>query len=113
MNLHDIRVLYLREMRSALRDRTIVVAGILVPVILYPFILWLVFTGFTFVSGQTADLKSRVMARNLAVTAPALLQKLQTNPDIELKTVTDPNLEIRNGRLDALADFLPPESSST
>ncbi len=112
MNLRDIRVLYLREMRSALRDRTIVVAGILVPVVLYPFILWLTFTGFTFVSGQTADLKSRVMARNLSPAGWSFVQKLETNPDIELKTVSDPGLELRNGRLDALVELLPPESPS-
>jgi len=107
MNLRDIQVLYLREMRSALRDRTIVAAGILVPVLLYPFILWLIFTGFTFVSGQSADLKSRVMVRNLASTAPLLLDKLQNHPDLELKSVSEPIAEIRNGRLDILAEFLP------
>jgi hypothetical protein len=45
MNLRDIRVLYSREIRSALRDRTIVTNSILLPILLYPVIIWLVFTG--------------------------------------------------------------------
>src|SRR4051812_23090686 len=74
MSLRDIRILYLRELRSALRDRTIVTGSILIPILLYPLILWLAYAGFTFVSGQSADLKSRVMLKDVPV-ANALLQK--------------------------------------
>jgi len=56
----DIRLLYAREIRSALRERNIVVNSILLPIFLYPLLLWLVYSGMTFVSGQTEGFKSRV-----------------------------------------------------
>ena len=111
MNLRDIRILYLRELRSALRDRTIVTGSILVPILLYPLILWIAYAGFTFVSGQSADLKSRVMLRNAPPANALLHQQLQSDPKIELKTVKDPQREIRNGTLDALVEFLPSETT--
>jgi sodium transport system permease protein len=107
MNLRDIRILYFRELRSALRDRTIVTGSILIPILLYPLILWLAYAGFTFVSGQSADLKSRVMLKDVPVANALLQQQLQTDPRIELKTARDPQHEIRNGTLDALVEFIP------
>ena len=56
MNFRDIRLLYWREIRSALRDRTIVMNSILLPILLYPLIIWLVYTGITFISGQNEEL---------------------------------------------------------
>ena len=111
MNLRDIRILYLREIRSALRDRTIVIGSILVPILLYPFILWLAYTGFTFVSGQSADLKSRVMLRGVPIANPLLDQQIRSDPKIEVKTSQDPHRDIRNGTLDALLEFVPADIS--
>jgi len=112
MNLRDIRILYLRELRSALRDGTIVTGSILIPILLYPLILWLAYAGFTFVSGQSADLKSRVMLKNVPVAHAFLQQQLQTDPRIELKNSRDPQHEIRNGTLDALVEFIPDDTPS-
>jgi len=70
-------------------------------------ILWLAYAGFTFVSGQSADLKSRVMLKGIPVTNALLQQQFQTDPRIELKTSRDPRHEIRNGTLDALVEFIP------
>lgn len=109
MNLRDIRILYFRELRSAMRDRTIVTGSILVPILLYPLILWLAFAGLTFVSGQSADLKSRVMLKNAPGIHALLLQQLRADPKIELQTVSDPESGIRNGTLDAAVEFLPPK----
>ena len=36
----EIATLYSWEIRSALRERTIVVNSILIPIFLYPFMLW-------------------------------------------------------------------------
>ena len=112
INLRDIRILYLRELRSALRDRTIVTGSILVPIFLYPLILWLAYAGFTFVSGQSADLKSRVMLNEVPAANILLQQQFRSDTQIELKTVRDPQLEIRNGTLDALVEFFPEDHSS-
>src|ERR1700675_2642071 len=112
MNLRDIRILFFRELRSALRDRTIVTAGILVPILLYPLILWLAYTGFTFVSGQSAGMKSRVMLRDLPIANALLQQQIRSDPAIELKTTRDPQLDIRNGTLDASVEFVPANDPS-
>ena len=60
MRWSEIRVLYLRELRSALRERSIVVTSLLLPVLLYPVMLWLMFTGMTFVQGLSEQATSRV-----------------------------------------------------
>src|SRR4051794_2966311 len=58
MNFTDIKILYVRELRSALRDRSIVTNSILLPIFLYPLIMWLLYTGLTFISGQNEEMKS-------------------------------------------------------
>ena len=84
MNFRDIRVLYCREIRSALRDRTIVTNSILLPIFLYPLIMWLAYTGFTFISGQNEELKSRVMIQNVPAAHANLLKELETDKSIVL-----------------------------
>src|SRR5579883_2381677 len=110
MNFKDIKVLYLRELRSALRDRSIVINSILLPIFLYPVMLWLVYTGFTFISGQNEELKSRVMLASLPPAHGALLKEFQADKSIVVTTLSDPATAIRSGTLDALVEFLPPKS---
>jgi sodium transport system permease protein len=111
MNLRDIKVLYLRELRSALRDRTIVTNSILLPIFLYPVLMWLVYTGITFVSGQNEELRSRVMLKNVPPAHPNLRKEFETDKAMILATSKDPAADIRNGTLDALVEFLPPKST--
>ena len=47
----QVVVLYRRELRGALRERAIVVNSILLPIFLYPLILWLMFSAIVFVEG--------------------------------------------------------------
>src|ERR1041384_5539731 len=107
MNLRDIRVLYGREMRSALRDRTIVTNSILLPILLYPAIIWLAYTGITFVSGVNEQLKARVMLKNLPAAHLALQKAFENDKTLELVDASDPQANIRSGKLDALVEFLP------
>jgi sodium transport system permease protein len=108
MNWRDIRTLYMREMVSALRERTIVTNSILIPIILYPALIWLMYTGFTFVSGQNEEMNSRVMLKDLPAAHDKLGKAFAADDSIALSTVTDPVNEIRNGSLDALVEFRPP-----
>src|SRR5262249_26739160 len=110
MNFRDIKVLYLRELRSALRDRTIVTNSILLPIFLYPLIMWLVYTGFTFVSGQNEELKSRIMLQNVPAAHLSLKKEFETDKSIVLVNSTAPAADVRRGTLDALVEFLPPKS---
>ncbi|UCC26728.1 MAG: ABC transporter permease [Gemmatimonadales bacterium] len=61
MNLRSIWILYVRELRSALRERTIVVNSILMPIFLYPVMLWVLFSGFNLVQGLSEGVTSRVI----------------------------------------------------
>lgn len=60
MSFHDIRLLYLRELRAALRERGIVVNSILIPLFLYPVMLWMMMSAFSFVRGQEERFVSRI-----------------------------------------------------
>ncbi|HSM03556.1 MAG TPA: ABC transporter permease subunit [Longimicrobiales bacterium] len=60
MDLRATWILYRRELRSALRERTIVVNGILMPIFLYPVLLWVMFSALTFVQGLSDTATSRV-----------------------------------------------------
>src|SRR2546428_5690999 len=107
MNLNDIRVIYWREIRSALRDRTIVTNSILLPMLLYPAIIWLVYTGLTFVSGQNEELKSRIMLRDAPMAHAILKKDFETDKSVVLVNSSDPAADIHSGTLDALVEFLP------
>jgi len=107
MNFRDIRVLYWREIRSALRDRTIVTNSILLPMLLYPVMIWLVYTGITFISGQNEELKSRIMLKDLPAAHLRLQRAIEVDKAVQLVTEADPSAAVRNGTLDALVEFLP------
>lgn len=109
MNWKDIKVLYIRELRSALRDRTIVTNSILLPIFLYPVMMWLMYTGFMFVSGQNDELKSRIVLRNVPAAHDTLKKQLESDESIIVSTSADPASEIKAGTVDALAEFLPSE----
>jgi sodium transport system permease protein len=111
MNLNDIKILYIRELRSALRDRTIVTNSILLPIFLYPLIMWLLYTGLTFISGQNEGLKSRIMLKNVPAAHLVLARQFETDKSIVIATSTDPEADIRRGTLDALVEFSPPKSN--
>ena len=110
MNWKDIRILYLREMRSALRDRSVVTNSILMPIFLYPVMMWLVYTGITFVSGQSNDLQSRIMLKEVPAAHALLKKDFESDKSIVVSDSTDPTADIRSGKLDALVEFVPPKS---
>jgi sodium transport system permease protein len=106
-NLADIRLLYWRELRSALRERNIVINSILLPIFLYPLLLWLVYTGISFVGGQTEGFSSRVMLKSLPVAHQQLRNELGRDKRLSLRNSANPLDEIRSGDLDLLVEFLP------
>src|SRR3954453_18882852 len=99
MNWRDIGVLYQRELRSALRERSIVVNSILIPILLYPLLLWLMYTGITFVSGQTSDLESRIALLKFPTQHEDLKRDLATDKHIRIVDSADPNAALKTGSL--------------
>ncbi len=80
--LHDVLTLYRMEVRSALRDRTIVVNSLLIPILLYPLLLWLAFLGITFAMGQGERLTSRLALVRWQRLPPALLSDIERTPGL-------------------------------
>ena len=60
MSLYDIRLLYLREARTALRERGVVLGCLVLPLFFYPVLLWLMLSSFGFVQGQDERRPGRV-----------------------------------------------------
>ncbi len=108
----DVWLLYRRELRSALRERNIVVNSILLPIFLYPLLLWMAYSGITFVTGQTEGFVSRVMIRGLPAAHQGLQEALRKDELIQLSSPGDPVAAIKDGGLDALVEFVPAEASS-
>ena len=114
MNWKDIRTLYLRELRSALRERGIVVYSIIIPVVLYPLLIWLVYTAFSYANGQAAELKSHVMLRSIAGTHHQTLRRaLQADRRSTLIFPRHPEADIKKGNLDLIIDFVQVQDAPT
>lgn len=106
-------LLYRREMRAALREKNIVVNSILIPIFLYPFILWAAFTGVMFVRGQTEGMVARVAVSGLPDAHPGLRRDLEGAKGIRVEPAAGTELErLRDGSLDALLEFLPAEGEA-
>lgn len=82
--LREIGLLYARELRSALRERNIVIYSIVLPIVLYPGILWIVFSTFTFVEGQADRVTARVAVHGDSSRHPGILRLLRSNDGIAL-----------------------------
>ena len=85
MNWSDIWVLYRRELRSAFRDRTIVMNGILVPVFMYPIMMWVMMTGIMFVMGQMDRESSRLVILDPPAEHSALVDTLGAQTNLEIQ----------------------------
>jgi sodium transport system permease protein len=112
----DIGVLYRREARAALRERTIVTNSILMPILLYPFMLWAMFTGIMFVMGQTEAFVSRVAVTGVPPEHATLLKKLETDDHVELRrgmTAEEATQAVAKGDLDAFVEMLPADGEGT
>jgi sodium transport system permease protein len=109
--LTEVAVLYLREIRAALRERSIIVNSIIIPLLLYPFLLWAMFTGISFVQGKTEGFVSRVLVKDLPVGHERFLRMLQVDRQIVLvadsTSVAEATQELRAGTLDAMLEFRP------
>ena len=116
LNWRQIGILYRREMRAAFRERTIVLNSVLIPIFLYPLLLWIGFTGLTYVAGQTEGVRSRVGVLEWPKGHAALHRSFQLNQEIDLIAGTTKRAvlaeQIQKGKLDALLEFLPATNSA-
>ena len=90
----------------------IVTNSVLLPIFLYPVLIWLVYTGFTFISGQNEELKSRIVLKDLPAAHARLKTAFETDKSVILATSANPVEDIRQGKLDALVEFAPAKSGT-
>ena len=111
VRLADIWTIFSFEVRSALRERTIVTNSILMPILLYPFMLWAVFTGMVFVRGQTEGMSARLVLRGLPESHRSLGEEFKRDKRITLvdsgESVEQLAERVRAGSLDAVVEFVP------
>jgi len=111
----DVFVLYRWEVRSALRERTIIINSILVPILLYPVLLWAAFTAVSFAQGQTEGLLSRVAVGSEPAGHADLIQAIRTADRVRVvepaPVPTAAEALVRSGDLDAWIEFLPPAAA--
>ncbi len=106
----EVWVLYQHELRSALREKTIVLNSILIPILLYPFLLWAAFTGISYVAGRTEGFVRRVAVFHWPEEHPRLRLKLEYDNRYSVVEVTDVSTAtnlLRAGMLDAVLEFEP------
>ena len=110
-----VAILYRREMRAAFREKTIVLNSVVIPIVLYPFLLWSVFTGMLFVTGQTEKFVSRVVLIDFPEGHPALRRALERHEKLRLAPASGPKAwleaQLQLGSLDAVLEFAPPEQA--
>jgi sodium transport system permease protein len=105
-----VGVLYAREMRAALREKAIVLNSLFIPVFLYPLLLWVAFSGITFIMGQTEGFVCRAAISDWPPAHPKLRLNLEHDDKLGLVEPTDlrrAEQQIKTGELDALVQFLP------
>ena len=72
---------------------------------MYPILLWLVYTGLSFVIGQTENFTARVMIAGDLEAGGALVQKIEAADRVTVTTVETPLDAIRDGQLDLLVEL--------
>lgn len=112
MDLRQVWVLYAHEVRSALRERSIVAMSIIVPTVMYPALLWAGFAAFSFIQGQTENLTLRVAIHDLPEAHAPLGDSLRARDWIDVTrwtgTPEEGREDVAGGGLDAFLDFAPP-----
>jgi sodium transport system permease protein len=111
MDFRQIWMLYHHEIRSALRERSILVTSILIPIVMYPVLLWALFAGMSFIEGQADRMGSRIAIHGLPELHQPLVDSLEAQGRIEV-TVWEGDLEegrqeVAQGGLDLLVEVIP------
>jgi sodium transport system permease protein len=109
MNARDVWTQYTMEIRSALRERSIVVYSILLPIFMYPVLLWVTFSAMTFVQGLNEGFTSRIaVGSDIPERHATLIDSMAEVDNVELFQGVDADSAIERiqaGELDAFVSF--------
>ena len=106
MKLRDVWTLFRRETRAALREQTIVLEAVLGPVLLFPLLMWLMFTAISFAQGQTEGFVSRTALSGFSAEHVKLLEYLEDADGVDIRDLEadmdEAREQIRAGEIDIL-----------
>jgi sodium transport system permease protein len=116
--VREVWILYQRELRSAFRERAIVVNSILIPIFLYPIMLWVMFSGMTLVEGLGEGFTSRVLVLGTPDEHRQLVDSLKAAERVEVTEEPGLSQQEALARLqardaDAVLEFLPPDAGGS
>jgi ABC-type Na+ efflux pump permease subunit len=98
MPFETLWLLYLRELRSTLRERNVLLYVIVVPLLLYPFLLWLAMSAASVMTAEEERSPVRIV---ITPPEPSLNRALSTQR-ITVVQSPNPEADLRNGVIDAL-----------
>ena len=111
----EILTIYAQELRSAVRERSIVLNSVLLPIFLYPVMFWLIITGLMFAEGLAEGARSRVAVHGLPAEHQEVLDSLAAMKAVELVeavgTTDEAEARLARGELDLVAEFGPPDDT--
>jgi sodium transport system permease protein len=114
MDLRQIWILYRHEVRSALRDRSIVAMSIVIPLVMYPLLLWATFAAMNFVEGQAERLTSRIAVLDAPAPHAVFLDSMAANGRIAVTEWTQGEAAgreaVARGRIDVFVQFEAPQA---
>lgn len=84
------------------------VNSVLVPVVLFPLLLWLVFSGMALVRAGTEGHASRIALESVPAGQALLSSRLKSDPHIVVVPAAAARQALARGALDAVVEFLPP-----
>ena len=97
----DVRVLWAREVRGALRERSVVVNSILLPLVLYPLLLWVEISAIAFVSGRSERTPAQVQVTGDEARYEEVVTALEEAPDVSIQVTRADTLASALARLAA------------
>jgi len=100
MGLETLWLLYLRELRSTLRERNVVLYVVVVPLLLYPFLIWLAMSAVSVLAAEQDRTPLHIV---LSGQEPVLTRALAAQK-ITVEESTDPRADVASGKLDAWVD---------
>ncbi len=105
----QVGILYGREFRAAVRDKTVVMNSILIPILLYPFLLWAGLSLLMFIEGQSETSVSKVGVYAFPAEHPRLRRALERSENLVIVEQSQPGANlasrIRNQEFDAFVQF--------
>jgi sodium transport system permease protein len=101
MALGTLWLLYLREMRSTLRERNVLLYVVIVPLLLYPFLLWLAMSAASILSAEEERSPVRIV---IVPEQPTLARALEKHR-VLVADSPDANEDLRRGVVDAIVEL--------